>query len=252
MPDRVAWLEWRNNRRVAEKFTFDTPRGDKLSALEYVAEGNHGLGATLILGHGAGSPHISKWMVDTARGLSSRGIDIVTFNFPYMELKKKVPDKADVLEAAFRAAIAAVRQRPALAKSSKRLFLGGKSMGGRMSSHVASTWDDQRDGGPLAGLVLLGYPLHPPGRPQQLRTAHLPQIRVPMLFIQGSKDVFGSPEELRPILAELPAKTTLVPIEGGDHSFTVSRSPLKQSPVDTDWLDRVAHWIEQEAEERRI
>jgi predicted alpha/beta-hydrolase family hydrolase len=224
---------------VAERFTIDTPRGEKLSALDYRPESGSPT-ATLILGHGAGAPHVSKWMVQTARGLADRGLQVVTFNFPYMELKKKVPDKTEVLEAAFRAAITTVRGRADVA----RLFLGGKSMGGRMASHVASTWDDTRDEGPLAGLVLLGYPLHPPGKPQQLRTAHLPNIRVPMLFIQGSRDAFGKPDELRPILAELPAKSTLVPIDGGDHSFTVSKSPAKQNPVDAEILDTVARWIE--------
>jgi predicted alpha/beta-hydrolase family hydrolase len=228
---------------VAERFTIDTPRGETVSALEYRAEGDP-LGATLILGHGAGAPHVSKWMVQTARGLAARGVDVVTFNFPYMELRKHVPDRAEVLEAAFRAAIQAVRQRPAF--GSNRLFLGGKSMGGRMASHVASTWDDQRDGGPLAGLVFLGYPLHPPGKPQQLRSAHLPQIRVPMLFIQGSRDAFGTPGELRPILAELPASATLTVIEGGDHSFAVPKSSATpQSQIDEDMLQAVAGFIAQ-------
>jgi predicted alpha/beta-hydrolase family hydrolase len=226
---------------VAERFTIDTPKGVTLSALDYRPEGlTKPLNATLILGHGAGAPHVSKWMVQTARGLADRGLHIVTFNFPYMELKKKVPDKADVLEAAFRAAIDTVRRRGPVTS----LFLGGKSMGGRMASHVASTWDDQRDGGPLAGLVLLGYPLHPPGKPQQLRDAHLPQIRVPMLFVQGSRDPFGTPDELRPILAKLSAPAELMAIQGGDHSFTVSKSAAKQNPVDTEILDTVARWIE--------
>ncbi len=227
---------------MAERFTIDTPRGDTVSALEYRAEGNPAK-ATLILGHGAGAPQSSAWMVQTARGLAARGLDVITFNFPYMEKRKSAPDRADVLEATYTAAIKAVRQRAGL--RSNRLFIGGKSMGGRMASNVASKWDDEDGpGGSLAGLVFLGYPLHPPGKPQQLRSAHLALVRAPMLFIQGTRDASGTPDELQPILATLPVKATLSVIEGGDHSFSVPKSgPVKQADIDASMLDTVIRWI---------
>lgn len=229
---------------MAERFSVKLTSGpiDAVSALEYPAEGTR-VGATLIVGHGAGAPQSSRWMVQTARGLAARGIDAVTFNFPYTEKGKSVPDKAPVLEATFTAVIQTIRARPVL--KANRLFIGGKSMGGRMASHVAAAWNDPAGpGGALAGLVFFGYPLHPPGKPQQLRVEHLPRIAVPILCIQGSRDAFGTPDELRPILDGLSVDATLSVIEGGDHSFTVPKSALlKQPQVDAGVLDTVARWI---------
>jgi predicted alpha/beta-hydrolase family hydrolase len=236
---------------VAEQFSIRIPRAKgqdaTVSALEYHAEGA-ALGATLILGHGAGAPQSSKWMVQTARGLAARGVDVETFNFLYKEEGRNAPDRTEVLEATYTARVRGVGQRPAT--GSNRLFIGGKSMGGRMASHIASKWDEAAGGpgGPLAGLVFFGYPLHPPGKPEQLRAAHLPSVRAPMLFIQGTRDAFGTPEELRPILAGLPVAATLSVVQGGDHSFTVPKSgPVKQPEIDAGVLDTVRHWIEQVA-----
>jgi uncharacterized protein len=224
----------------------ETPRGGpdgSVSAFEYPAEGDSRK-ATLILGHGAGAPQSSPWMVQTARGLAARGITVVTFNFLYTELRKRAPDKTDLLEGTYTAVVKAVRARPSF--GSNRLFIGGKSMGGRMASNIAAKWTEAEGGpdGKLAGLIFFGYPLHPPGKPDQLRAAHLPYIKAPMLFIQGTRDAFGSPDELRPILETLPAKATINPIEGGDHSFSVPKSaPVKQAQVDQMILDIAADWI---------
>ena len=98
---------------------------------------------------------------------------------------------------------------------------------------------------PIAGLVFLGYPLHPPGKPTQLRSAHLPSIVAPMLFVQGSKDTFGTPADLAPILKPLKAKSTVMPIEGGDHSFKVSANKEKQAAVIEHILDDVVEWVQQ-------
>jgi uncharacterized protein len=229
---------------VAERFSVKLTNGpiDAVSALEYPAEGTR-TGATLIVGHGAGAPQSSRWMVQAARGLASRGIDAVTFNFPYTEQGKSVPDRAPVLEATWTAVIQTVRGRPGL--KANRLFIGGKSMGGRMASHVAAAWDQPAGpGGALAGLIFFGYPLHAPGKPEQPRIEHLPRITVPILCIQGSRDAFGTPDELRPILASLRVDATLSVIEGGDHSFTVPKSaPVKQPQIDAGVLDTVTHWI---------
>jgi predicted alpha/beta-hydrolase family hydrolase len=172
--------------------------------------------ATLLLAHGAGAPQTHPWMVGVSRALSARGMDVVTFNFLYAEQKRRAPDKNDVLEATWRAAIGAVRARGDGAHG--RLLIGGKSMGGRIATQIAASADVD-----VMGLVLFGYPLHPPGKPEQLRAAHLPRVRVPMLFVQGSRDVFGTPAELGPIVEKLAGGTRLFVIEGGDHSLSVPK-----------------------------
>jgi predicted alpha/beta-hydrolase family hydrolase len=136
-----------------------------------------------------------------------------------------VPDRAPVLEAAFREALDEAR---AAAGRGHRLFIGGKSMGGRMATHLAS----QGTAG-LEGVIALGYPLHPPGKPAQLRAAHLPAITVPVLVVQGERDAFGTPAELRPVLAAMNPGVVLHVVPGG-HSFEVT-APL---------LDAVAAWIQ--------
>lgn len=193
--------------------------------------------ATLILAHGAGAPQSSAFMVGFARGLARRGFPVVTFNFPYTEQGRRLPDRAPTLEACFRAVITTVRGRPDLAAG--RLVIGGKSMGGRIASHLAS-----QGLADLTGLVALGYPLHPPGRPDQLRAAHLASIRQPMLVVQGSRDAFGTPEELAPVLAPLGPAATIHVVEGGDHSFTVPRrGPIGQEEVLERAQDEIARWI---------
>src|SRR5262249_36346205 len=157
--------------------------GRNVAALLYPAAAEDRAGVTLILAPGAGAGHTSSFMVDFATGLAARGIDTVTFNFLYSEEGRRIPDPNDRLEACWRAVIAAVRQR--LTPGSGRLAIGGKSMGGRIASQVAAAGI-----GDLVGLVFLGYPLHPPGSPDRLRAKHLTQVRVPMLFVQGSRDPF--------------------------------------------------------------
>jgi predicted alpha/beta-hydrolase family hydrolase len=173
-------------------------------------------------------------MVRTASGLAERGVAAATFDFPYVTAKRKVPDKTDVLEHAWREAIAAAREQFA----GLPLFIGGKSMGGRIASHVAAA------GAPdVKGLVFLGYPLHPPGRPDQRRDAHLPQIQQPMLFVQGTRDAFGTADEIRALIGRL-ERATLHQVEGGDHSFKVSgRGAPKPDQVLGQVLDTIRDWI---------
>jgi predicted alpha/beta-hydrolase family hydrolase len=143
---------------------------------------------TLVLAHGAGAGQSSPFMVRFAGGLASRGLDVLTFNFLYTEQRRRVPDRTAKLEACYRAAIEAARSDGPFGRNA--LFVGGKSMGGRIASHLAAA---ETDAAPCAiqGVILLGYPLHPPGKPDQLRAAHLTHIRVPLLFVQGSRDPFG-------------------------------------------------------------
>ncbi len=175
--------------------------------------------ATLVLAHGAGAPQTHEWMVAMARAIAARAIDVVTFNFLYAEAGRRAPDRPPVLEGTWRAVIAAVRERTDLA--TQRLFIGGKSMGGRIATHVAA---GDVPVGPIAGVVLLGYPLHPPGKPEKLRAAHLPRVAAPMLFVQGTRDTFGTPDELGPVVRKLPAGSRMLVVEGGDHSLVRPKS----------------------------
>jgi len=190
--------------------------------------------AGLVVAHGAGGGQNTTFMVRTAEGLAARGIVAATFDFPYMSAGRSVPDKAPVLEQAWRQAI----ERGRVEMAGLPLFIGGKSMGGRIASHVAS------QGCPgLAGLVFLGYPLHPPGKPDQRRDAHLAAIAEPMLFVQGSRDAFGTSEEIRALLPRL-QHATLHEVSGGDHSFKVSgRGAPKSDVVMGGILDTVRDWI---------
>jgi uncharacterized protein len=211
--------------------------GAATTALLYSSAGP-GVGATYILAHGAGAGQGSRFIVAFGYALSALGLDVVTFNFPFTEQHRRIPDRAPVLEACYRAVIETVRADVASARS--MLVIGGKSMGGRMATHVAAA-DGQLT---LAGLVLLGYPLHPPGRPHQRRDKHLGSIGRPMLFVQGSRDAFGTPDELAPIVATLHPTPALHVVENGDHSFTVPRkNPTGQAAVIVDVQRTIVDWI---------
>jgi predicted alpha/beta-hydrolase family hydrolase len=155
-------------------------------------------------------------MVEFAGALAARGLDVVTFNFLYTEQRRRIPDRGPVLEACYHAVVDLIRRE---VESARRLFVGGKSMGGRIATQMAAADPDL----PIAGLVLLGYPLHPPGRPEKRRDAHLSNVRRPMLFVQGSRDSFGTPQELEPVLSSLSPTPKLHVVEDGDHSFKLSR-----------------------------
>jgi uncharacterized protein len=177
-------------------------------------------------------------MVRAAEALAARGLSTATFDFPYIIAGRKVPDRAPVLEDAWRSAIELARlQMPGLP-----LFIGGKSMGGRIASHVAA----QGGLGSIGGLVFLGYPLHPPGNPERKRDAHLPQIAEPMLFVQGSRDTFGTADEIRALLPTL-QHATLHEISEGDHSFKVPKRAGDQQTVLSSVFDTVAQWARDHA-----
>jgi predicted alpha/beta-hydrolase family hydrolase len=197
--------------------------------------------AGLVLAHGAGAGQMSHFMVQAATGLASRGVTIATFDFPYMAAGRKVPDRAPALEEAWRNAIAEMRTR----LGGIPLFIGGKSMGGRIASQVAS----QGGVGTLHGLVFLGYPLHPPGKPEQRRDAHLPAIREPMLFVQGTRDAFGTAAEIQALVPRL-QRATLHEIAGGDHSFKVPGGKAKQEPTFEGILDTVSGFFRSATDRR--
>jgi predicted alpha/beta-hydrolase family hydrolase len=227
---------------MPESIRVDVTPSEHVTAIVYPAAGGNRAGVSLILAHGAGANQTSAFMVRFATALAARGIDTVTFNFLYSEARRRLPDKNDKLEACWRKMIAAWHEGK-LGKSvaADELFIGGKSMGGRIASQVAAAPSSSHD---IAGVVLLGYPLHPPGQPEKLRTKHLPAIRAPMLLVQGSRDAFGTPEELRPFLARLTAPTELYVVEGGDHSYKVpKRAVPSQEHVHELIVAEVERWL---------
>ena len=186
----------------------------------------------LVLAQGAGYNMNSPFLIQIAEGLAERGIAVARFNFPYAEAGRGRPDPQPRLEACYRAvATAASEEVP-------QLFLGGKSMGGRIASHIVA------DGFPAAGLVFLGYPLHPPGKPERIRDAHLKQVSVPMLFVQGTRDPFAIPDLLHRTVTSLPT-ANLVEIEDGDHSFKVPGRASAEVMVEL--IDTTARFITEHA-----
>jgi len=168
--------------------------------------------ALYVLAHGAGAGMQHPFMESMARELAARRIATLRFNFPYTEAGKKRPDAPKLLAATIRAAVAAAR------RSKLPLLVGGKSMGGRITSECVA-----REELPDAlGLIFLGFPLHPANRPDTVRGKHLAEIGVPMLFLQGTRDALAAPALLRPFVARLP-HATLHEIPDGDHSFAVPK-----------------------------
>ena len=214
--------------------------GARTTALVYTARGaDHApVGAALVLGHGAGAGQHSPFMVEFAHALADLGIDVITFNFLYIQQQRRLPDRGPLLEDCYTAVIRTVRERVDTAR--RALFIGGKSMGGRIATQVAAADASL----PVAGLVLLGYPLHPPGQPERMRDGHLPLVHRPMLFVQGSRDSFGTPEELAPILAKLTPVPLVYAIDNGDHSFKLTkRDPVRQAEVFRSIQQAIAGWI---------
>jgi predicted alpha/beta-hydrolase family hydrolase len=193
--------------------------------------------ACYVLAHGAGAGMNHSFMAAVADGLASRGVATLRYQFPYMERGSKRPDAPALAHATVRAAAAeADRMLPDVP-----LFAGGKSFGGRMTSQAQAT-------GPLAhvrGLAFLGFPLHPAGRPAQDRAKHLFDVRVPMLFLQGTRDALAELDQLKPVCKALGRRATLELFEAADHSFHVpARSGRKDAEVLSEVLDLLAGWID--------
>ncbi|MEK6335344.1 MAG: alpha/beta fold hydrolase [Acidobacteriota bacterium] len=210
--------------------------GESVTALLYPASKPKRAGVTVLLGHGAGADQLSGFMRMVAAGMAERGFDAMTFNFLYKEQNRSIPDPKARLESCYLKVIEAARKHPTLKQN--RLVIGGKSMGGRIASQVAAISPEGID-----GLVFLGYPLHPPGRPDKMRDEHLPEIKAPMLFVQGARDAFGNEQEISELIKRLRLPATLYPIEGGDHSFKVPKSAgTPQQTVYEMVMDKVAEW----------
>ena len=192
--------------------------------------------ACCVLAHGAGAGMGHPFMAATADGLAERRIATLRYQFPYMERGSKRPDSPKVAQAAVRAAVAeASRLAPGLA-----LFAGGKSFGGRMTSQAQA----EASLAGVRGLVFLGFPLHAPGRPSDERGAHLVAVRIPMLFLQGTRDDFAKLELLKPLVKKLGTRARLKTFDDADHSFHVpKRSGRTDAEIMSEMLDAVAAWI---------
>lgn len=220
-----------------------TPRSFEVDGrpVSFVRDGTLRGRPLLLLAHGAGAPYTSPFMAETARGLAKRGLCVVRFHFPYMEEavargKKRPPGPQRRLLATWRAMI----DRALSMRNRGPLVLGGKSMGGRMASMLLAAGDAPE----ARGVVYLGYPLHPPGRPERLRADHLKDVPVPQLFVQGAKDALCDPKKLKPVLKRLENARHLE-IAGADHSLARSRrEPMRDA---AEWLDPVADFVEEVA-----
>ncbi|MGH9386550.1 MAG: alpha/beta hydrolase family protein [Vicinamibacterales bacterium] len=202
----------------------------------------------LVLAHGAGAGHFSPFMTSYAKAFADVGVTVVTFNFPYLEARRRTPDRAPVLEDAFRRAVTgAVNHRHVRAT---HLFIGGKSMGGRIATHLGASLDRWPVGTPTpSGIVVFGYPLIPMGgRSKSDRVTHLGAIAVPTLIVQGTRDSFGGPDQIASALAstsgEGAKRIEVLRVEGGDHSFAVLKSSGRtQAEVHTEIQRDVVAWM---------
>jgi uncharacterized protein len=182
----------------------------------------------IILAHGAGQGMASPFMTYFHKELASRGFLSVKFNFDYMEAGKSVPDPQPKLQARYRSVIEGVREE----HNPKQIVIGGKSMGGRVASYVAG------DTPGVTGLVFLGYPLHPPGKQDRLRDEHLYGLKLPMLFLSGTKDPFAERDLLEKVVAKIGTNATLVWMEGGDHSLKRGRKDQESLPLAVDIINK--------------
>lgn len=192
--------------------------------------------ALLVLAHGAGAGMTHPFMVAMADLLATAGVSTLRFQFPYMEVGSKRPDRPPVAHATIRAA---VRKAATLAPELP-LFAGGKSFGGRMTSQAQALQPLPN----VRGLIFLGFPLHPPERPSTERAAHLSDIRIPLLFIQGTRDRLASPALLRKVMKGLGKRATYRSIKDADHSFAVPvRSGRSHEEVLAEITELVDEWI---------
>ena len=223
---------------------FKLPGDPETSAALYAAQGRS-LDALFVFAHGAGAGHQHPFMTGYAAALAARGITVVTFNFSYMEQRRKTPDRAPVLEDAFRRAISAAAAHPEVTMS--RLFIGGKSMGGRIATHLGAGLERWPEVPKPSGIVAFGYPLAPPrSKRTGDRVTHLKLLTVPTLIVQGTRDPFGGPDEVKEAIADAvpPPPIEVLTVEGGDHSFAVLKSSGRdQQAVHAEIQDAVVEWM---------
>jgi predicted alpha/beta-hydrolase family hydrolase len=192
-----------------------------------------------VLAHGAGAGMRHPFLEAMCARLAARGVATLRYQFPYMERGAKRPDPPAILQKTVRSALAAASS----SAPDLPLLAGGKSMGGRMTSMAAAAASGGAAFASVRGLVFLGFPLHAAGRPSEARGEHLGAVRLPMLFLQGTRDTLADLALLRPVVERLGARATLRAIEGGDHSFHVlRRSGRTDGEVLDELADAVSRW----------
>ncbi|MEC5190875.1 MULTISPECIES: alpha/beta hydrolase family protein [unclassified Arthrobacter] len=189
--------------------------------------------ATVVVAHGAGAGMEHPFLTGFTRAMNRLAIATLRFNFPYRETGRKFPDRPPAAIAAWRAAMAEAAAR----SGGEPLWAAGKSFGGRMASMAVA------EGMPAAGLIYLGYPLHPPGKPEKLRDEHLYGLTLPMLFLQGTRDPFATPELLEAVVAWIGPTATLEWLAGGNHTFDVARSKRNADDVGASLAGSAAAFI---------
>lgn len=209
------------------------PKGGETSIVYAVPSKLRDPSTCLIIAHGAGGPMHSPFVRYFHTEFAKQGFIAVKFNFPYMEARRRVPDRTDVLEGSYKTAIEQARNHTG---GSRRMFVGGKSMGGRIASQVVAG-----NGVNVDGLFFLGYPLHPPGRTEQLRDQHLYKIKKPMLFLSGTRDNFARKDLLETVVGKIGPNARLHWIEGGDHSF---KTPDEKSGISEGTKEALALLLE--------
>lgn len=193
--------------------------------------------AILIIAPGAGKDMNSEFISTLHEGIAEQNILTVKFNFPYLEQGRAAPNSPSVLEDTWLAVIAEVMAKTTFPR--KKIFLSGKSMGGRYATLLAAKTDG------FAGIILYGYPLHAPGRPNKPRSEDLNSIHSPMLFFQGSRDSLCKLEVFKPILAHVPAHPDLHVIEGADHSFKMpKRIERSAASIRQELVKKSVEWIQ--------
>jgi predicted alpha/beta-hydrolase family hydrolase len=221
--------------KIASAQKLDIPVGDA-GAVSALLDRPPKARGCFVFAHGAGAGMTHPFMETVASGLAERGIATLRYQFPYMEKGSKRPDPPPIAQAAVRAAVAeAGRRCPGLP-----LIAGGKSFGGRMTSQAQAI--APLDG--VHGLAFLGFPLHPAGKPSSDRAKHLADVKIPMLFVQGTRDSLAELKLLEPVVKKLGPTATLHRVEGADHSFHVPvRSGRNDREVMTEILDAFAAWV---------
>ena len=219
---------------IAQPLSIDLGHGERVSGL---LQAPANVRACYVLAHGAGAGMAHPFMTAVAEELAQRGIATLRYQFPYMERGSKRPDAPKLAQATVRAAVAEMsRLAPELA-----LIAGGKSFGGRMTSQAQAA-------SPLPGvraIAFLGFPLHPPGRPADERGEHLFDVRIPMLFLQGTRDEFADLKLLQALAERLGERATLKFLADADHSFHVpARSGRKDAETRAEMLDALARWVD--------
>jgi uncharacterized protein len=197
--------------------------------------------ATMVVAHGAGAGMEHPFLTGFTAALNGLGVATLRFNFPYREAGRKFPDRPPVAITSWRAAMAAAAQEAANHQDTGPLWAAGKSFGGRMASMAVA------DGMGAAGLVYLGYPLHPPGKPEKLRDEHLYGLATPMLFLQGSRDTFATSEILEDVVSRIGPHAVLQWVEGADHSFAVAGMKRPPAEVGASLAQPVAAFMQDQA-----